>query len=142
MEELLKDPRVQVAYADQCQFGFTAKIHAGSDERGQAKKPIGFIGNSWAIAQRLRRTCIHEREHVKVEGGRAKAAALYPDELCVEMCKGLRDQMDYDARGLKRLGELSQKDMEALVRVMVETAGGFVDDNAIEMYGSRTDLPP
>ena len=32
MKELLKDSRVQVAYAEQCQFGLTAKIKAGSDE--------------------------------------------------------------------------------------------------------------
>ena len=50
MEELLNDPRVQVAYANQCQFGLTAKIRAGSDKRRPAKKPTGFIGNSLAIA--------------------------------------------------------------------------------------------
>ena len=32
MQELLHDPRVQLAYADQCQLGFTAKVKAGSDE--------------------------------------------------------------------------------------------------------------
>ena len=108
MEELLKDPRVQVAYADQCQFGLTAKIATGSDKRGPAKKPTGFIGNSWAIAHRLRRTCKHDHVHVKLEGGRAKAAALYPDELCMEMCKGLKEQIDYDRKGLKCLGELNE----------------------------------
>ena len=34
MEDLLRDPRVQGAYADQCQFGLTSKIRTGSDERG------------------------------------------------------------------------------------------------------------
>ena len=95
MEELLRDPRVQVAYADQCQIGLTAKIKAG----GPAKNPTGFISNSWTIAHRLRRTCKHDREHVKLEGGRAKAAALYPDELCMEMCKGLKEQIESDAKG-------------------------------------------
>ena len=41
MEDLLRDPRVQVAYADQCQFGLTADIKTGSDERGPAKKHTG-----------------------------------------------------------------------------------------------------
>jgi hypothetical protein len=81
----------------------TAKIATGSDERGPAKKPTGFVGNSWAIAHRLRRTCKHDHVHVKLEGGRAKAAALYPDELCMEMCKGLKEQIDYDRKGLKCL---------------------------------------
>ena len=76
MEEVLKAPRVQVACAVQCQFGLTAQIRTRSDERGPAKKPTGFIGNSWTIAHRLRRTCKHDHERVKLEGGRAKAAAL------------------------------------------------------------------
>ena len=142
-EELLKDPRVQVAYAVQCQFGLTAKVQAGSDERGPARKPTGFVGNSWAIARRLRRTCDHQHEHVKLEGGRAKAAALYPDELCMEMCRGLKDQMAYDAKGLKCLGELSRKEMEGLVRDMVETAANFIEESITdETSGSHGDSPP
>ena len=100
MDELLNDPRVHVAYAHQCQFGLTAKIRTGSDERGPAKKPTGFIGNSWTIAHRLRRTCKRDHEHVKLEGGRAKAAALYPVEVCMEMCRGLKEQIEYDSKGL------------------------------------------
>ena len=129
MHELLHDPRVQVAYADQCQFGLTSKIRAGSDERGRAKKPTGFVSISWAIAKRLRRSCQHDHVHVKLERGRAKSAALYPDELCMAMCRGLKDQIDYDATWLKCFGELEQLDMEELIRDMVETAEEFVIDN-------------
>ena len=128
-DELLNDPRVHVAYADQCQFGLTAKIRTGSDERGPAKKPTGFIGNSWTIAHRLRRTCKHDHEHVKLEGGRAKAAALYPDELCMEMCKGLKEQIEYDSKGLKCLGDVSLVETEELIIAMTETAKDFVDEN-------------
>ena len=143
MDELLHDPRVQVAYADQCQFGLTSKIRAGSDERGPAKKPTGPVRNSWTIAKRLRRTCQHDHVHVKLEGGRAKAAALYPDELCMDMCSGLKEQIEYDATWLKCLGELGQLEMEELIRDMVETAEEFVIDNiADETSGSHGDLPP
>ena len=50
MEELLADVRVEVSYADQCQFGLTSKIAAGSEDQGPAKKPTGFIGpgKSWS----------------------------------------------------------------------------------------------
>ena len=143
MEELLQDPRVQVAYADQCQFGLTSKIRAGSDERGPAKKPTGFVTNSWMIAKRLRRTCQHDHVRVKLGGGRAEAAALYPDELCMEMCRGLKDQIEYDATGLKCFGELTQVEMKELIRDMVETAEELVNDNiADETPGSHGDLPP
>ena len=111
--------------------------------RGPAKKPTGFISNSWAIAKRLRRTCKHNHIHVKLEGGRAKAAALYTDELCMDMCRGLKDQMEYDATGLKCLGELGQLGMEELIREMVETVEEFIIDNiADETSGSHGDLPP
>ena len=43
MEELLSDPRVHVSYADQCQFGLTTRVGNGTEERGPAKKPTGFI---------------------------------------------------------------------------------------------------
>ena len=76
--DLLRDPRVQLAYADQCRLGLTAKVRTSSDERCPAKKPTGFTSNSWTIAQRLRRTSKYDHEHVKLEGERAKAAALYP----------------------------------------------------------------
>ena len=141
MDELLHDPRVQVAYADQCQFGLTSKIKAGSDETGPAKKPTGFVGNSWAIAKRLRRSCKHDHIHVKLEGGRAKAAALYPDELCMEMCRGLKEQLEYDATGLKCLGELGQLGLEELIRDMVATAEDFVEEDiACENIGSHGDV--
>ena len=143
MDELLHDPRVQVAYADQCQFCLTSKIGAGSDVTGPAKKPTGSVSNSWAIAKRLRRTCQHDHVHVKLEGGRAKAAALYPDHLCMAMCRGLKDQIEYDATGLKCLGELGQLGMGELIRDMAETAEEFIIDNIVdETSGSHGDLPP
>ena len=84
-----------------------------------------------------------DHEHVKLEGGRAKAAALFPDELCMQMCKGLKEQIEYDAKGLKRLGELSKKGTEDLIRDMVETANDFIDENFVdETTGSLGDLPP
>ena len=86
MEALLKDPRTIVSKLDMCQYGMVSHIKAGEPEMGPVMKPTGFIGNSWAIIARLRRTCDHSHTHVKLEAARAKAAALYPDELCMEMC--------------------------------------------------------
>ena len=56
----------------------------------------------------------------------------------MEMCRGLKDQIEYEATGLKRLGKLRQLDMEELIRDME-----FVSDNiADETSGSHGDLPP
>ena len=60
-----------------------------------------------------------------------------------EICRGLKDQMVYDATGLKCLGEMRQLEMEELIRDMVETAEEFVSDNiADEASGSHGDLHP
>ena len=142
MEDLLKDLRVQVAYADQCQFGFTAKLRTGSDERGPAEKPTGFISISWTDALRFGRTCKHDHEHVKLEGGRTKAAALYPNKLSMEICKGFKEQIKYHAEGVKCLGDLSKKETEDFIRDIVETAKDFIDENiADETMGSHGDSP-
>ena len=106
------------------------------DTHGVHRQLMGY-------AHRLRRTCKHDHEHVKLEGGRAKAAAPYPDLLCIETCKGLREQIEYDAKGLKCFGELSKKEAEDLIRDMVETAKDFIDEDiADETAGSHGDLPP
>ena len=61
----------------------------------------------------------------------------------MEMCRGLKEQMEYDATGLKCLGELRQLEMEEFIRDMVETAEECVIDNiADETSGSHGDLPP
>ena len=61
----------------------------------------------------------------------------------MEMCRGLKGQIEYDATGLKCFGELGQLDMEELIRDMVKTAEEFVNDNiADETSGSHGDLPP
>ena len=82
--------------------------------------------------RRLRRTCKHDHEHVKLEGGRATAAALYPDELCMEMCKGFNGQIEHDVNGVKCLGELSKKETVDLIRDMVETAKDFIDEDTAD----------
>ena len=80
---------------------------------------------------------------VKLEGGRAKAAAVYPDELCREMCRGLKDQIAYNGRVLKCLGEKLRKDVQKLVEEMPDAAREFIEeDNVIENLGSHGDSPP
>ena len=59
--------------------------------------------NSWAIAERLKRTCTGGHRHIILVGGRAKKAQQYPDELCKEILRGLEEQMRIDGRLRKGL---------------------------------------
>ena len=79
--------------ADQCMFGLTTTID------GQvipAKKPTGFLTNSWKVAERLSKRCDKSHKHGSLMEGRAKKAEEYPDELCRQICIGIKEQMAYD----------------------------------------------
>ena len=65
--------------------------------------------------------------HVKLEGGKAKDAALYTDELCHTICGGLRDHIDYDEKSLKCMGTMDLAQLEAVIRGMVDTAEEYMD---------------
>ncbi len=61
----------------------------------------------------------------------------------MEMCKGLKEQIEYDCKGSKCLGEMSLVETEELIIAMTETAKDFVDENiTCETIGSHGDLPP
>ena len=61
----------------------------------------------------------------------------------MEMCKGIKEQIDYDRKGLKCLGELNENELVELVKGMVETAERWVgEDKVNEIQGSHGDLPP
>ena len=84
---------------DMCQFGMKQ-----TDQEGEAsvRKRTGFMTNSWAIAERLKRTCTGGHRHIILVGGRAKKAQQYPDGLCKEILRGLEEQMRIDGRLKKR----------------------------------------
>jgi len=55
------------------------------------KRSVGFMTNAEMIALRVARKC---------DGGsrRSKMAEVYPEDLCIEIIRGLRDQMEIDGR--------------------------------------------
>ena len=59
----------------------------------------------------------------------------------MEMCKGLKEQIEYDAKGLKCLGELRNKETEDFIRNMVETTNNFIDENIADETTGRPPLP-
>ena len=86
---------VQRVIGDQCQYGSKAK---GTDGEGPARKTTGFMTSPPCKALQLQRRCpigarykVHK--HVQMDGGRAKAAQVYPPELCRVVCRGLIKHM-------------------------------------------------
>ena len=52
--------------------------------------------NSSKLANHLNKQCSRNHRHVHVVTGKAKNAAIYPDELCETTCKGIREELDRD----------------------------------------------
>ena len=82
---------------DLCRFGMKTTDEEGS--MGPARKRIGFMTSSWAIAEELEGIFrgLHEK-HNHLMARRAKDASVYPPELCVATCRGaLRQKMADEA---------------------------------------------
>ena len=89
---LLKHDDVLRVQTHMCQFGMTSRIGGVGSELGPVLKPTGFMTNSPYIARELARLCPRDHKHVHLVGGRAAEAAIYPEKLCVAICRGLSIQ--------------------------------------------------
>ena len=86
---------------DQCQYG-----QLDAKTGWPVKKPTGWMGNSPAILEKLSKRCSGPRGTCSATGGRtghatcmgatAKAAAIYPFDLCKAILVGLREQLKSD----------------------------------------------
>ena len=87
--------------ADQCRYGLKSRDKNGE---GRARKSTGFMTNSPVIAMQLQRRCPNKggyniHKHVLLQGGRTRAAKVYPPELCKAICRGLMKQIAADRDG-------------------------------------------
>lgn len=69
-----------------CQFGMKQVDEVGE---GCIKKPIGFMTNSWEIANDQGQRCRGDHRHITLQGSRTKRAQAYPKQLCECMVVGL-----------------------------------------------------
>ena len=64
---------------------------------GYAKKPTIFLTNSIMSAKALSRRCAENHRHAHLIEGRARAAAMYPQELCRTICRATFERAKADA---------------------------------------------
>jgi hypothetical protein len=65
---------------------------------GLVKKPTGWMTNAPLVAKELAKKCYKSHDkHVRLEGGRAAKAAIYPEGLVVAILRGLMAQRGADA---------------------------------------------
>ena len=84
MTKLRNCPAVYTAEAHMCAFGMQSEDKHGP---GYAKKPTRFLINSIMPGRALSRRCLENHRHVYLMEGRARAAAIYPQELCRIICR-------------------------------------------------------
>ena len=60
----------------------------------------GFVASSRCIADELGKCCRCDHAHVRLEGGRASAAQVYPQALCEALLRGVVEQHQQDASSL------------------------------------------
>ena len=86
---MANDPRVSTTIGDLCQYEM--KI---SDKQGitrAVKKPTRWMSSSKEILSMMSNVCPGDHEHADLLNGQAKLAAIWPNNLCVEILKGMRD---------------------------------------------------
>ena len=130
MIQLMSMPGVDHVIGHQCQYGLTTPGNHGSDE--PALKPRRWLSNSRPMLARLDEKCPREQHHQPLLGGRAQRAELYPDELTVEILKGMRDHANQD---LLRLDEEN-----SIMQVAMLNSGFSNTNSTADLYKPSIDL--
>ena len=112
VRKLVAEPGVLTTTADQCEYGVKSKDEYGV---GCAMKPTKFATNSVMIAERLSTRCQNKgrkpeerHRHVHLISGRARKAQEYPRELCLEIARGIKEQLRDDKEGVVRMMKIGK----------------------------------
>jgi hypothetical protein len=97
MQDLLTQKGVCTTTADACRFGMTAMDRNGV--QGPVKKPTRWASNAPLVLEELGLKCEGQHpQHVRLLGGRAAQAAIYPPELIAAIISGIHRQRVEDCR--------------------------------------------
>ena len=77
--------------------------------------------NAVRTARQLATGCPGNHRHIHLIRGRAKAAEVYPDELCKAIVRGLMEQMRQDGRiGAEGIGSIAPSESMKTIRQCYE----------------------
>ena len=89
VETLAKDPRVDTVVGDLCRYDL--KISGSDGVARPIQKSTRWMSSSPEMLDRLKKRCDKSHQHGSLLDGKAKHAAIWPHELCIEILKGMRD---------------------------------------------------
>ena len=118
MRQFMLRPEVDAVTLDMCTYGMTAV-----DERGEAlvKKPTRLTSSAPEVLKRVEGRCTNrdggeQHRHVQLMSGRAKAAQVYPRELCIRIAEGIAAQRKADQLGMRSRSIMNVEEMQQIVR--------------------------
>lgn len=115
IREILAHPGVQLVEGHMCQFLLRTHIEQDGGELGLVKKPTGFVTSSECLAAALNVRCSGDHKHAHLVGGRAGAAATYPEALCEAIVKGVIKQQKVDALNRVSTGKMGKGQLSSFV---------------------------
>jgi len=89
IEVLANDPRVSTVVGDLCRYDL--KIADANGIVKPIKKPTRWMSSSSEMLERLKKRCDGSHQHGSLLDGKAKYAAIWPNRLCIDILKGMRD---------------------------------------------------
>ena len=105
---------------------------------GPVYKPTRWLSNSRAIMTRLGRKCTRAHRHIQLVSGRAAKAAIYPPELCLQVLRGLRDQVRLDSSLGNEISSLEQLNSLSALGLQHDA----LDENLANIIGGISSLGP
>ena len=89
IEVLASKSNVSTTVGHMCRYDMT--LDDGSGRKLPIMKPTRWMSSSEPMLQRLNSKCKRDHKHGSLLDGRAAEAAIYPEKLCIEILKGMRD---------------------------------------------------
>ena len=86
---LASRPGVSTTVGHMCRYDMTLGDGPGGEV--PIMKPTRWMSSSEPMLQRLHAKCERNHEHGSLLNGRAAEAAIYPEKLCIDILKGMRD---------------------------------------------------
>ena len=87
VKQLIAETDVQTTVLDMCRFGMQA---VDRDGPGLVRKSTQVVSDVEELISILSQRCLGAHRHVHLVGGKARAAAIYPEKLCNAVVKGVR----------------------------------------------------
>ena len=139
---MMADPRVTTIRSDLCRHGMTGDVPGGDGEKKPVMKPTGFMTSAWKVAEELELRCDGSHEHVHLQGAKmTQKAAVYPDELCAAIVRGVVQQQRYEKEDLKTSPRMGRNEIKSLIKRMCQGTGMTLSSMVSSAKEKRKDCP-